>query len=81
VPAFNDVQPFHVVIQAETVEAVRRAIGRLRPQYREALWLRHFQGMSMREIAERLAISPSSASERVARAETMLAQYLAGFAE
>jgi RNA polymerase sigma factor (sigma-70 family) len=44
---------------------MRRALGRLRPDQREALGLRYLEGRSYREIAERLGVSISTLHSRV----------------
>jgi RNA polymerase sigma-70 factor (ECF subfamily) len=46
-------------------ERMRRALGRLRPDQREALGLRYLEGRSYREIAERLGVSISTLHSRV----------------
>jgi RNA polymerase sigma-70 factor, ECF subfamily len=51
---------------------LRAAIARLQPAIRDALELRHAHGYSMKEIAETLDISPTSAKSRLHRARREL---------
>ncbi len=54
------------------LEALRKAINRLGPDYKEAVELRYFQGLAFEEIAQTLGISLSLAKVRVTRAKQML---------
>ncbi|MBK8230056.1 MAG: sigma-70 family RNA polymerase sigma factor [Candidatus Eisenbacteria bacterium] len=51
---------------------VRRFIDILPPEYREALLLTEFEGLSQKDLAERLSISHSGAKSRVQRARKLL---------
>lgn len=54
------------------LEALRKAINNLGPDYKEAIELRFFQGLAFEEIAQTLGISLSLAKVRVTRAKQML---------
>ncbi len=52
--------------------AIRRMIAALPPEFRDAIVLTEFQGLSQVELAERLGISVSGAKSRVQRARARL---------
>jgi len=54
------------------LEALRKAIDKLGPDYKEAIELRFFQGLAFEEIAQTVGISLSLAKVRVTRAKQML---------
>lgn len=51
---------------------VRRFIDALPPEFREALLLTEYEGLSQKDLAERLSISHSGAKSRVQRARKLL---------
>lgn len=63
-------------IQAEFEEdlsgAVREMFAGLPPEHREALYLTEYEGLTQKELAERLGIGLSGAKSRVQRARTRL---------
>ncbi|MEM9460345.1 MAG: RNA polymerase sigma factor [Myxococcota bacterium] len=63
--------------EAEIVQRVRSAIGRLPPGQREVVELHKLRGMSMAEIAERLQVREGAVRVRAHRAYRALAQLLA----
>ena len=52
--------------------SVRDMLEGLPPEHREALYLTEYEGLSQKELADRLGISPSGAKSRVQRARTRL---------
>lgn len=57
--------PQETVEAAEMSEKVKRALARLKPKYREVLYLYYFQELSREEVAERLKVSTRKVSELV----------------
>ena len=53
-----------------------RALGRLKPQQREILWLAYAQGSSHAEIAEIVGVSSKSIKSLLFRARRKLAEFL-----
>ena len=60
----------------EVLSWLRPLVDGLPDKYREALLLADFEGLSRREIGERLGLSLSGAKSRVQRARTMLGESL-----
>lgn len=50
---------------AEMSEKVKRALSRLKPKYREVLYLYYYQELSREEVAQRLKVSTRKVSELV----------------
>jgi RNA polymerase sigma-70 factor, ECF subfamily len=63
-------------IAERLARSVRTMIDLLPPDYREALLLTDYEGLSQKELAERLGISLSGAKSRVQRARKMLREML-----
>ncbi len=61
---------------ARLTPAVKAMVAALPAPYREALRLTEYEGLTQRELAERLGISISGAKSRVQRARRMLRQML-----
>jgi RNA polymerase sigma-70 factor (ECF subfamily) len=61
---------------AEARARVRAALGRLRPAYREAVFLRDLEGLSTREVARVLGISEANVKVRLHRAHAELRRTL-----
>ena len=59
-------------LEAGLAESVRRFLGGLPPDHREALYLTEYEGLTQRELAERLGIGLSGAKSRVQRARARL---------
>jgi len=60
----------------EMDEAVRQAVARLRVSAREVVVLHYFSGMSHKQIATVLGISPQAVHGRLIRARRKIAEYL-----
>ncbi|MCC6486544.1 MAG: sigma-70 family RNA polymerase sigma factor, partial [Candidatus Hydrogenedentes bacterium] len=64
------------VEQRELRESLHRAIMQLDPEQRELLLLRYFSGLSIREMATLLDITPNAAKKRVQRAREILGEQM-----
>jgi RNA polymerase sigma-70 factor (ECF subfamily) len=64
--------PSVVVSKKEDLEKLEKAIGRLKPEYREAVVLRKIEGLSYREIGDRLGKSTDAVGMLVSRAMVAL---------
>jgi RNA polymerase sigma-70 factor, ECF subfamily len=60
----------------ENAEAVRDAMEDLAVEFREILVLRHFEGLSYKEIADIAQIPPGTVMSRLARARARLKECL-----
>jgi RNA polymerase sigma-70 factor (ECF subfamily) len=56
----------------ERAEQIAEAIKKLKPKYREVLYLYYYEDLSRREVAHKLSISPKRVSERVDYAQKLL---------
>lgn len=70
--------PDRALATRESARQLERAIARLSPNERSALLLFHLEGLSYREIAERLAVPPATVGTWVLRARQALAGALDG---
>ena len=69
--------PAMTLEKIENAEAVRDAMEDLAVEFREILVLRHFEGLSYKEIADIAQIPPGTVMSRLARARAKLREYLA----
>jgi RNA polymerase sigma-70 factor (ECF subfamily) len=69
--------PFDQYEQVERQHLVRHYIAQLKPEYREALLLVEYEGLSYAEIADRTASSLSAVESRIYKARRALAKKLA----
>ncbi|HUZ01555.1 MAG TPA: RNA polymerase sigma factor [Thermomicrobiaceae bacterium] len=60
-----DPGPEDVTVVRDQARGVAEAIGRLAPEYRETLLLRFYQGLSLQEIAEALAVPVGTVKSRL----------------
>jgi RNA polymerase sigma-70 factor (ECF subfamily) len=60
----------------ERAEWLATAIGKLKPKYKEVLFLYYYQDLSREEVAKRLGITPRRVSERVNYAQKLLRKIL-----
>jgi len=65
----------------QAVRRLRQALGRLSPRQRAIFTLRHYEGMSLREIAELLDIEEGTVKTHLHRAVTALRSELTEFQE
>jgi RNA polymerase sigma-70 factor (ECF subfamily) len=73
IPSFDSYDHFTL----ELATSVRRIIERLPETYGQALLLTDYEGLSQRELAERMGISLSGAKSRVQRGRRLLQETLA----
>lgn len=69
--------PLEELESRETGSAIERAIGRLRPEYRTCILLRHVEGRSYEEIAEVMDLPLGTVKTYIHRARLELRDYLA----
>jgi len=69
--------PLEELESRETGTAIERAIGRLRPEYRTCILLRHVEGRSYEEIAEVMDLPLGTVKTYIHRARIELREYLA----
>jgi len=62
--------------RSENREQIEKALAQLRPEHREVLLLRYFQGLSADEAADRMSRSPGAIRNLSARALVELGQQL-----
>ena len=67
--------PFDDVV-SDLLPYVKKLVDGLPPHYRQALILTEYEGLTQRELAEKLGISVSGAKSRVQRARAKLKQQL-----
>jgi len=70
-------RPDQVVNQKQERERVRQSLDTLPPDYRAAIVLRYWHGLSYREISDLMETTESAIKSRLHRARRMLAQELA----
>jgi len=68
--------PLQAVEARELGSAIERAIGRLRPEYRACIVLRHVEGYAYEEIAEMLDLPLGTVKTYIHRARNELRGYL-----
>ena len=68
--------PSHSLRRQELRERVQQAVNRLRPDDREVILMRDFEGMSNGEVAQALHLSDSAATMRYGRALFRLKEFL-----
>jgi RNA polymerase sigma-70 factor, ECF subfamily len=71
-----DENPLDLMEQKETAIVVRKLLEQLRPQYRQVLILREYEGMSYAEIAEAIGVSLETVKVRVYRARSSMTEKL-----
>ena len=64
--------PHQSVENKERAELIAAAIKKLKPKYREVIYLYYYKGLSREEVAEKLCITPHRVSERVNYSQKLL---------
>jgi RNA polymerase sigma-70 factor (ECF subfamily) len=64
--------PHERVENKERAELIAAAIKKLKPKYREVLYLYYYKGLSREEVAKKLSITPHRVSERVNYSQKLL---------
>jgi RNA polymerase sigma-70 factor (ECF subfamily) len=77
-PDSRALNPEEVVLQNDSGTLVRKALGKLAPNYREVLVLRELEGMSYREIADITGMPVGTVMSSLSRARGRLRQALTG---
>jgi RNA polymerase sigma-70 factor (ECF subfamily) len=80
-PAAPDESPEDEVAARELGGALERAIGRLRPEYRTAVLLRHVEGHAYEEIARIMDVPVGTVKTYLHRARAQLKEWLAPLRE
>jgi RNA polymerase sigma-70 factor (ECF subfamily) len=75
-PGGDTINPAMTLEKIENAEAVRDAMEDLAVEFREILVLRHFEGLSYKEIADIAQIPPGTVMSRLARARARLKECL-----
>jgi RNA polymerase sigma-70 factor (ECF subfamily) len=66
--------PDEIIERRETAEIVRTALGRLTSKEQDVLRAKYIEGLSVREIAERIGITENAVHSLLYRARNLLAQ-------
>lgn len=62
----------------QELERLARALDLLPPKCRKVLWLRRVEGLSQKEVAERLGVSVKTVEQHVSKGGRLLAEYMLG---
>jgi RNA polymerase sigma-70 factor (ECF subfamily) len=65
----------HVSARQE-LKLLALALDRLPPRCRKVMWLRRVEGLSQREVAERLGVSVKAVEQQVSKGSRLLAQFV-----
>ena len=65
-------EPLEELENKEMAELLEKTIKKLKPKYRKVLYLYYYKGLSRKEVAQKLEISPRRVSERVDYAQKLL---------
>ena len=74
--ASGELQPDRSVIEREELGRLEAALEKLPTRTREAIELAYFEGLSRKEIAERMGVTPSAASHFIAAGALILGDIL-----
>jgi RNA polymerase sigma-70 factor (ECF subfamily) len=66
--------PEEIIERRETAEIVRTALGKLKSKEQEVLRAKYIEGLSVREIAERIGVTENAVHSLLYRARNLLAQ-------
>jgi RNA polymerase sigma-70 factor (ECF subfamily) len=64
------------LIAAERIERVREALGKLKPESREVIVLREYEGLGYDRIAEILGVNETAVRKRFSRALDELGRHV-----
>ncbi len=70
--------PEHAASCRQTGDAIQQALNGLPPEYREAIVLKHIEGLDYQEMADALGVSVSALKVRAHRGREMLRKLLEG---
>ncbi|MEJ1963521.1 MAG: RNA polymerase sigma factor [Gammaproteobacteria bacterium] len=86
IEAVGDIEALNVSVDDISVERrvgarqelklLARALDLLPPRCREVLWLRRVEGLSQKEVAERLGVSVKNIEQHVSKGGRLLAEYM-----
>jgi RNA polymerase sigma factor (sigma-70 family) len=68
--------PQEYIENKEREEVMAEAIKRLKPKYRQVLYLYYYKELSREEVARELGISPRRVSERVNYSQKLLKKFI-----
>ena len=68
--------PHEHIENKERAESIAKAIKKLKPKYRDVLYLYYYKDLSREEVAKRLGITPHRVSERVNYSQKLLKKLL-----
>ena len=77
----NSSAPEHIVPNTELKSILIEQVSRLKPDHKEVIVLRDYQGLSYEEIAEVLGCSLQAVKSRLFRARSVLRERLAAYLE
>lgn len=69
-------EPDETNLNKELAQCLRKMIRKLPEKYREAIQLTEFEGLSQKDLSERLGLSFSGAKSRVQRGRQMLKKFI-----
>jgi RNA polymerase sigma-70 factor (ECF subfamily) len=72
----ESVSPATILEHSEDAELIKEAMDELPAEFREILVLRHFEGLSYKEIADIVQLAPGTVMSRLARARGRLRENL-----
>ena len=74
--ALQSVRPEDVFLQDERRQAVRRCLNRIDPEYREAIWLTFFEGLSYTEAAAVMGVNIKKIDNLLSRGKKSMKEEL-----
>ena len=72
----SSLDPHEHIENKERAESIAKAIKKLKPKYRDVLYLYYYKDLSREEVAKRLGITPHRVSERVNYSQKLLKKLL-----
>lgn len=74
----DEISPEHRASARQELSRLAQALDRLPPQCRNVVWLRKVEGISQRQVAERLGISEGAVEKHITKGVRLLARSLFG---